>query len=234
MIMVREAVEKDWPSISHISGISGYVDYINRVGQSYMKWGTVLLAEDRGEPLGFLLLQFLQDRSGWLSGIRVDPDHRRKGVAKTLTERAVRMCLGNGINEVRMLVHVDNGPSIALAKSMGFGVMQTLTFYEGDVDISNSEESETVPMEPVFYDWKVMVPSSKRDLPGKVYKKGNSVLHLSDNGGEKYYHIYRGEEIECIEGNGTISHPVGACAVKGIRKDDYFPDAHIFRKILLE
>lgn len=233
MVSIRIASEDDWPRVSHISQISGYVDYINRVGKNYMRWGTVLMAEDNGEALGFLLLQFQKDRSGWLSGIRVHPDHRKQGVAMALTERALSICSDNSLKEVRMLIHTDNEASIALARSAGFSIMQVLSFTEGILDLSGYDETHEVPKEPIFYDWKVIKPSNIDEIPGKVFRRGMDAIHFYSDGEQKYYHVCRGDQIRGIVGDGIISYVKDKCQVIGVESEDPIEDSYIFRKSIV-
>ena len=76
--MIRLATHDDWNSISDISARSGYVDYINRIGPSFIDSGDVILFENPNIQ-AFAKLEYLKDNTAWFSGLRVDPEYWRKG-----------------------------------------------------------------------------------------------------------------------------------------------------------
>ena len=53
-------------------------------------------------------------------GFHVHPEKRMLGVAKALSERAIRMSTTKGINEIYIRTHKDNNAAIAVANSLSF------------------------------------------------------------------------------------------------------------------
>jgi len=58
-----------------------------------------------------------RELTGMLAGMYVAPDHRRHGIARALTERAIAWCTANGCKRVRLQAS-QNGRS--LYESLGF------------------------------------------------------------------------------------------------------------------
>ncbi|MEM0156784.1 MAG: GNAT family N-acetyltransferase, partial [Thermoplasmataceae archaeon] len=129
--MIDSATGKDWHKISEISKRSGYEDYINRIGPSYLDSGHVLVWKDNAEIRGFLKLEYLQDNSAWMSGLRVDPDFRRMSIGSDLTNAAIELAVNSGASCVRMLIHDGNFKSSGLAIKLGFYRVSRFAFFNG-------------------------------------------------------------------------------------------------------
>jgi len=59
-------------------------------------------------------------RTGWMEGLRVHPDFRRKGFADALTEHVVRMGGQLGVQRLRYTTSTENEASLKLAEKYGF------------------------------------------------------------------------------------------------------------------
>ncbi len=140
--MIRKAIKKDWPEISHVSRISGYMDYINKEGEAYLDWGEVLVYEE-GQIRGFTKLEYLEDGSAWFSGLRVDPAYWREGVATKLTEESIRLSASNGCKTARMLIHDENEASMSLSTKLGFSISESFYFFPGIPSVVNSRIVKT-------------------------------------------------------------------------------------------
>ncbi|MDS0256402.1 GNAT family N-acetyltransferase [Thermoplasmatales archaeon AK] len=129
--MIEPAKPRDWPKISEISRISGYDDYINKIGPSYLESGLILVWRDVKDIRGFLKIEYLSDNSAWLSGLRVDPDYRRKSIGSELTARAIELAKNAGKEYVRMLIHDGNSKSSGLVSKLGFSSVSRFAFFKG-------------------------------------------------------------------------------------------------------
>lgn len=116
--MIRLASKDDWPSISDISRRSGYIDYINRIGESYLDDGEVYVYANT-EVRAFAKLHYLSDNAVWSSGLRVDPDHWRKGIGTILTKAMVDIAREKKYDSFRVLVFDDNFRSLKLVEKLG-------------------------------------------------------------------------------------------------------------------
>jgi GNAT superfamily N-acetyltransferase len=58
--------------------------------------GGILIADWPGSPLNF------EPKRAWILNIYVEPQHRRKGLAKTITERLIEWCRHEGFQAVQL------------------------------------------------------------------------------------------------------------------------------------
>ena len=90
--------------------------------------GCFFLAEEMGKPVGFAQCQLRRDYVegtetspvGYLEGIFVVEDHRRKGVAKMLLAACEAWAAQQGCREFASDCELDNRESLAFHLSLGF------------------------------------------------------------------------------------------------------------------
>jgi len=86
----------------------------------------LLVGEDGGERLGFLLLLFdIPDevtlvQQAFIAYTAVEPAARRRGVARVLLEAAEALARARGLEYVSLMVTEDNAPARALYDAAGF------------------------------------------------------------------------------------------------------------------
>jgi len=59
-------------------------------------------------------------RKGWLNRVAVDPDYRRQGLARKLTQAGEKALRRHGIRIFGLLIHSYNKASLRLARSLGY------------------------------------------------------------------------------------------------------------------
>lgn len=200
---IRRATENDWPEISRISREAGYEDYINRVGKRYLDDGVVIICNS-DVTCGFLKIELLPDGSSWLSGIRVDPQHRKIGVAASLTNSALLYSSMAGCSIVRMLIQYENTASINLARKGGFKERSHLYFYDGVLDGTSMTRSVDRNDELVNIGWKFATCNKIRD--GEVKTDGSSDIFFF-NDTEESTQLIRSDKRVPIIGNGITCIP---------------------------
>ena len=200
---IRIAKENDWPEISRISREAGYEDYINRVGKRYLDDGLVIICNS-DVTCGFLKIELLPDGSSWLSGIRVDPQHRKIGVAASLTNSALLYSSMAGCSIVRMLIQYENTASINLARKGGFKERSHLYFYDGVLDGTSMTRSVDRNDELVNIGWKFATCNKIRD--GEVKTDGSSDIFFF-NDTEESTQLIRSDKRVPIIGNGITCIP---------------------------
>lgn len=226
----RKAGSDDWEDIRRISEISGYFDYIGRMGKSYLDWGTVIVAVDGDSILGFLKIEELQDRSAWLSGLRVDPARRREGIAGFLTGAAVGQAKENGLSCARMLIHSENEPSLKLAQSCGFKNILEYEFYSGIIDTEGYVRSGDHVSEPVFSAWKIMIPDGTLYPPAELLSSDGNRIVVSNTERNTFYHILSGDRFTFTDGEGIVLARRGFIQIKELEKLDDFDVGIVFEK----
>jgi GNAT superfamily N-acetyltransferase len=94
-------------------------DYIADVWDFWILQGNLFVAEENDVPIGLSHLVFMDDRQAWLEGIRIHPNHRRKGYGRRIISHCESIA---NSKTIRMIIESDNIPSIDLAKSMGYNI----------------------------------------------------------------------------------------------------------------
>lgn len=217
----RMAKSNDWDFISRISRESGYIDYIGRLGISYLDWGKVMVAED-DHILGFLKIEEMPDRSGWLSGMRVDINHRREGIGQYITEEVIKYARASGMESLRLLVQDENTASIALAEKCSFQRMMGLSFYEGSIDLSGFVESKISEPSTLFSVWKVFRYSTGNTLPGSYLTRGSDRVFVSSNKSNRFIHVLSGGHLEGVPGDGIVVTERSLETVSGLKRVEDF------------
>lgn len=80
---------------------------------------TCFVAEDGGEVVG-VILAGNDGRRGYIHHTAVSPDHRRKGIAKSLVNAALNALHDLGINKTALVVFERNADGNAFWESVGF------------------------------------------------------------------------------------------------------------------
>lgn len=179
MMAFRQASRSDWEAISRISTRSGYNDYINRIGPEYIDDGIVTLAEEDGEIMGFSKVDWLPDGCTWLSGLRVDPAHWRKGAGSALTSKAVEISREGGAKAARMLIEESNTGSRALSLKLGFREVEKYVFLEGQPVLVNFRETGFSSDERIAMGWRFVHGSENVDS-GRFLTDGESTVYIND------------------------------------------------------
>lgn len=204
--MIRLATNEDWPSISDISRRSGYIDYINGIGESYLDNGEVYVFEDHGIR-GFAKLNYLQDNAAWSGGLRVDPDHWREGVGSALTKFMLEIAGKKGCNVFRVLIYTDNFRSIGLTEKLGGRIVGGYNFFHGIADLSEFEKHRTEVAGYVNSNWAFTKYTEEK--PGKfdMYELDGWKLITTDSNtmqilerGEGRLKVKHAEGFTCIQG----------------------------------
>ncbi len=220
--MIRQATHDDWEYISDISARSGYDDYINtQYGPSYLNSCNVYVIIDKTIQ-GFIKLEKLTDRALWFSGLRVNPESRRKRLGTQLLDFAYGFAYRNGLNTLRCMVETGNWPSIKLMESYGMGVVSKFFFFIGGIDTSNYLYKETKLNNFINKEWKFEHNS------GKVYRKGNAQVAIYRERRE-YYTVLSGTSFEYND-TGTTCAPEGIARYIKLPTDGEFPSGYIFEK----
>lgn len=97
-------------------------DYIPDVWDRWLsdKTGRMFVVEVDGKVVGMNHLRILEEGVGWLEGVRIHPDYRRRGLATLLGEEAMDYARKMGIKRFRLLSSIQNKPAHMQVKKMGF------------------------------------------------------------------------------------------------------------------
>jgi len=90
---------------------------------------------DDGGVVGYVVAEVTPNHGrafGHVKDIAVHPEHRRRGIASTLLERALVTLAGEGATSVKLEVREDNEPAQALYREFGFAPMRRRPAYYDD------------------------------------------------------------------------------------------------------
>lgn len=128
--LVRELGARTAPSSVSALRIARYDDVIEsfeRLAEFvFGRRHDVLIAEDAGEPVGFLLLLYdvpdevTGTEQAFIAYTAVEPAARRRGVARALLEAAEAYTRQAGIGYVSLMVTEDNTPARGLYDGAGY------------------------------------------------------------------------------------------------------------------
>lgn len=141
-------------------------DYIPNVLDGWLSEGGLVVAEQNADIVGFGKLTLLSPGEVWLEGLRVDPAHRGKGVAKAIAQHQLESALALKPRSIRFATAEVNAESLHIARKQGFQEIARFTYVEGPV------RDESVPpgifvVRDVEPGWAVVRASSAyRDARG--------------------------------------------------------------------
>lgn len=106
-----------------------------------------LTVHDTSKPkhmaLGFLIYRITAGEAEIIT-IASYPNHRRKGIARTLMDEMVRVCLTERTNEIFLEVDEQNKPALTLYKAVGFKkVGERKGYYKKTGNESGANQSST-------------------------------------------------------------------------------------------
>jgi len=140
----------------------------------------------------------LDERRGWLEGLRVDPDLHRQGLGRRMSLHVMRTALEMGFTELMYSTYFDNRASITIGEEVGFRRIGTFTNLEWERRAEAARPSPAPASTParlhaglarasgfVANDWLFVpadVPELARHLPnGRTVTDGGCTLMLCDN-----------------------------------------------------
>jgi GNAT superfamily N-acetyltransferase len=133
-LRVRLALPEDRERILAISAkIWAGQDYIPHVLDRWLSEGGLFVAELSGKVVGFAKNTELSPGEIWLEGLRVDPEHQRKGVAKALARAQLEAALAKKPHSVRLATVEENLASLHIAQELGFREIARFSYLEADV-----------------------------------------------------------------------------------------------------
>lgn len=109
-------------------------DYVPKVWDDWLadSSGRLIVAEMRDRVIGLAKLTQLTPRQWWLEGLRVSPEHQRRGVGGKLHAHLVEAFSQAEQGALRFGTHSENHPVHRLAARHGFRHVATYRLYEAE------------------------------------------------------------------------------------------------------
>jgi RimJ/RimL family protein N-acetyltransferase len=145
-VRVREVEERDYQAFKGLfdQAFSEYLEFLKQENpQRYMKelcekrevtrpgfdfylgTGSTFVAEENGEPVGYVASQRVPSMHGvdlWIEYIVVQKELRRHGIGLALLQKLIDYAASTSIDRVYAFINLDNEPSIRLHSKAGFNI----------------------------------------------------------------------------------------------------------------
>ncbi len=122
-ILVRPATTADRePVLAFCQRTFDWGDYIHEVWDDWLTrpQGILLVAESDGSPVAVGRASLASTTEGWLEGLRVHPDHRRRGVADAMNAAGRHWLWQHGAQVARLASWVENQAPQRQVERLGF------------------------------------------------------------------------------------------------------------------
>ena len=117
--MIRRLTREDKAAVARLCDRAVSEDFIPLYFDSFIDQKVGFGFEENGVLVGIVFSSVALDGEAWLFGLRVDPDHQRKGIGRRLTQRALEE-ISPTCHLVRVGIFKGNHASTTLVKFFGF------------------------------------------------------------------------------------------------------------------
>jgi ribosomal-protein-alanine N-acetyltransferase len=98
----------------------------------YVRGKDTFLVARAGKTIVGYVIGYVEDYTGYIASIAVDPETRGQGLGRLLMEAEMARLYENGAQKIGLHVRVDNVAAIHLYESLGFVTQETIPhYYEG-------------------------------------------------------------------------------------------------------
>jgi ribosomal-protein-alanine N-acetyltransferase len=98
----------------------------------YLRGKDTFLVARTGKMIVGYIIGYVEDYSGYIASIAVDPELRGQGLGRLLLETEMARLHENGARKIGLHVREDNAAAIHLYESLGFVTQDTIpNYYEG-------------------------------------------------------------------------------------------------------
>ncbi|MBI3989884.1 MAG: GNAT family N-acetyltransferase [candidate division NC10 bacterium] len=100
----------------------GSGDYLEETWEPWLRsdTGRLVVADAGDQPIGVCFVRLVSGWEAYLQGMRVHPDHRRRGVATELARYCLDYAVGQGRHVVRLATAEENLAARRAAEGLGF------------------------------------------------------------------------------------------------------------------
>jgi len=203
---IIRATKKDSSDIKEFLRKNDPEDYILNVIDHWLENDRVFIAvEDR--IIGMNRLKYSLDREAWFGGMRVDKDHRRKGIGTLLTEKCMKEAK---TKKARLFTTENNTAAFNHVQQMGFKIKGYYTMMYSEIgeekyyEIKKGDVWEKLKESEILERNNFLLPQSftfykiAQNLIREAYISGEEYAIVERvNWGEDFFEItyFEGEEI---------------------------------------
>lgn len=108
-----------------------------------------LVAVADGRPVGVVHVALLGRNEAWCQGLRIHPQHRRRGIAERLTTAAFDWAADRGAVVARVLVFAWNAAGLGFARAVGFEPVSAFRWGHPEPDAGDAPAHEPPTVERI-------------------------------------------------------------------------------------
>ncbi|MGD2102986.1 MAG: GNAT family N-acetyltransferase [Acidimicrobiia bacterium] len=97
----------------------------------------MVCVDDGDVPIALAHVAMLSPTEGWLEGARVHPDHRRRGLGRSLNDAGVIWAAERGARVVRLSIETDNGAARSQVEALGYRAVSEWVYAEYEVSATH-------------------------------------------------------------------------------------------------
>lgn len=128
-VTIRNAFHSDKKTVlDFCKSTFSWGDYIDYVWDYWLDEGNFFVLSENKYPVA-ICHAFIKAKQVWIEGIRVEPNHRRKGYAKMLVEKAESVARTNGCTLSSMIIESNNSKSLKLAEKLYYTRNKKWNYY---------------------------------------------------------------------------------------------------------
>lgn len=130
-------------------------DYIPHVWKAWLtdERGPLLVGVWEGRAVAIEKMTWTSADALWLEGLRVDPRHRRKGIARALLHYALEWARAHGVRFVRLATSSSNVTVQRMVEAAGLRHVLSCPYYKGEA-LAEGEEPECLAQEAAEEIWE--------------------------------------------------------------------------------
>ena len=148
-------------------------DYIDRVWDYWFHSGKLLVVEESGRKIAMSHVAVCPDeKSAWLEGVRVHPEHRRSKVATRLLAKMIEYGRKEGARQASAIVDMTNLASQRMLEKNGFKITSRWAYYSAGGKARRKKSSARLAtIDDLDRIWQYLQGSNIYNLSAKRYVK---------------------------------------------------------------
>jgi GNAT superfamily N-acetyltransferase len=173
-ITFRPATAADKPAVVAFTQHTWpHGDYIPEIYDAWLTdaRGPFLVAEVKGEVVAVSKVTFLGPDQAWLEGLRVHPEHRRRGLARQFLAYEIALAQSRGARVVRFATAWDNFPIHKIAAEAGMRHVASFVPYWAEA-LPGPVRARALRQDDLAAAWDMIAASEVYRRSGGLYDQG--------------------------------------------------------------
>ncbi|MDD3803293.1 MAG: GNAT family N-acetyltransferase [bacterium] len=202
-ITIREAQKDDGKNIALLATKIWEDDYLGRQFERWLLDGNFFIAEAGTRIVGCAKISVLPEKTGWLEGLRVDPEYQKMGIGREfnrfMVDRIDKMKNDGIIDKIEYSTYYKNAESLHMGFKAGFQIVEKFTVLSRAKYKDCKEIDPFRPSRIWFNDYKDYLPAGwkfvKNTLNGARYILEHCDFYKNT---EAEFYAFRDERAFCF------------------------------------